>query len=369
MYILSTGLGIGNKIVEARRYYSTSSDPKKNSGSERKKKKPTIKSSIARPYPNLYDGRGKPQIVPDWVKDNGMERSPFGASWAKDKKDRIPLPSKYPCNYYNIKDPFNNRDLIKKFCRGNRVVYIWTHLPTGICLVGSSSSSIDRILSYFTKKYLFLDFRRGVQFLADWGFKDIQLTIIYFPYREYTTRDIKIIEAYYITELNSVLNTQKFVFLPDESESKLPLKRTNHGVHVYVYGPDKKRVLYIFYSKTAFYDEFGGRHDTLNWLLDLDTKLYDYFTFTSSPLEGSDFDNLLSMDELLDQKLKVNPKTRKKIAVKLIDLTNNMEYEFASITKAMDFLKTTGDNSTRDHITDHLKKNTVHRKRWIIKEL
>jgi len=32
------------------------------------------------------------------------------------------------------------------------------YIRTGICLVGSSSNSVERVLSYFEKKYLFLDF-------------------------------------------------------------------------------------------------------------------------------------------------------------------------------------------------------------------
>jgi len=69
------------------------------------------------------------------------------------------------------------------------VVYIWTYKPTGVCLVGSSSNSVERVLSYFEKKYLFLDKRRGVQFLADYGFKNIQLTIIYFNYLKFCFAD------------------------------------------------------------------------------------------------------------------------------------------------------------------------------------
>nr|YP_010608690.1 hypothetical protein PNX16_mgp081 [Drechslerella dactyloides]WAN89770.1 hypothetical protein [Drechslerella dactyloides] len=150
-----------------------------------------------------------------------MERSPKGASWAKEKKDRLPLPDKYTLNYINISDPYNNRNLIKEACKGNRVVYVWTYLVTGICLVGSSSNSVERVLSYFEKKYLFLDNRRGVQFLADYGFKDIQLTIIYLDYHKFTMRDIKILEAYYINVLNSSLNTQKSVYLPPEPLSQI----------------------------------------------------------------------------------------------------------------------------------------------------
>jgi hypothetical protein len=149
-----------------KRNYSTlkvSGDPK-NKSSKRK----NLSSPESRPYEDLYAGRGIPNNEPIWVKDNGKERSPFKASWAKDEKDRLHFPSNYPCNYINISDPFNNRKLIKETCKGNRVVYIWTYLPTGVCLVGSSSNSVERVISYFEKKYLFLDTRRGVQFLADY---------------------------------------------------------------------------------------------------------------------------------------------------------------------------------------------------------
>ena len=199
------------------RYYSTSNRPG-DSNSKSVAKRKTLTSPKSRAYVDLHAGRGIPNNEPRphpedgvWVKDNGRERSPFGASWAKDEKNKLPLPSNYPCNYVNISDPFNNRELIKEYCKGNRVVYIWTYLPTGICLVGSSSNSVERVLSYFEKKYLFLDTRRGVQFLADYGFKNIQLTIIYFAYHKFTTRDIKINDAYYINELNNSLNSQKYV--------------------------------------------------------------------------------------------------------------------------------------------------------------
>ena len=144
-----------------KRNYST------GRGNSKKGSRKTLSSPESKPYEDLYTGRGVPEYEPIWVKDNGKERSPFGASWAQDKKDRLSYPSNYPCNYINISDPYHNRKLIKDTCKGNRVVYIWTYKPTGICLVGSSSNSVERVLSYFEKKSLFLDTRRGVQFLAD----------------------------------------------------------------------------------------------------------------------------------------------------------------------------------------------------------
>ena len=59
------------------------------------------------------------------------------------------MPVKDQKLYINIKDPFHNREQIKSVCKGVRVIYIWTYLPTGICLVGSSSNSVERVLSYF----------------------------------------------------------------------------------------------------------------------------------------------------------------------------------------------------------------------------
>ena len=53
-----------------------------------------------------------------------MKRSPFGASWAKEEKNRLPLPDKYDLNYINISDPYNNKKSIKEASKGKRVVYI-----------------------------------------------------------------------------------------------------------------------------------------------------------------------------------------------------------------------------------------------------
>ena len=99
-------------------------DKQQDSPNKKKSSRKNLSSPESRSYLDLYKGRGKPKSTPVWVKNNGMERSPFGASWAKDIKDRLPFPAKYPCNYKNIIDPFNNRRLIKDICKGNRVVYI-----------------------------------------------------------------------------------------------------------------------------------------------------------------------------------------------------------------------------------------------------
>lgn len=367
-----------NVISMQKRYFSTSNRSRVNKtednfneptpGSPRGGK--TLNSPQSRPYKDLYKGRGKPAYEPEWVKDNGKERSPFGASWAKDEKDRLAFPSKYPLNYKNIKDPFNNRELIKEVCKGNRVVYIWTYIPTGICLVGSSSNSVERVLSYFEKKYLFLDFRKGVQFLADYGFKNIQLTLIYLDNQKYTMRDIKILEAYYINELNSNLNSQKFVYLPDEPiESVLPFIRISNrdtAVPIFLYGPDLSRVIYIFSSKTSLYNDFGIHHVTIDRMLDnFKLKLYNYFTFSTKILEGSDLDNLLSLNELIKLKDSVNPKKpNRSNPVILKDQVQNIEKSFYSLRQAAFYIEDVEGVCDIGTLRKHMKKNTLYKNRW-----
>src|SRR6266566_5289356 len=90
------------------------------------------------------------------------------------------------------------------------------------------------------------------------GRENIQLTLIYLDNHKFTMRDIKILEAYYINELNN---------------------------------------------------DFGIHHATIDRILDnLKFKLYDYFTFSTKILEGSDLDNFLSLNELIKLKDSINPK-------------------------------------------------------------
>lgn len=364
-------------IISQNRFFSTStcSWVNKIKGNSNKSSRKTLKSPQARVYKDLYKGRGKPEYEREWVKDNGMVRSPFGASWAKYEKDRLPFPSKYPLNYKNIKDPYNNRKFIKEICRGNRVVYIFTYIPTGICLVGSSSNSVERVLSYFEKKYLFLDFRRGVKFLSDYGFENIQLTIIYLDNQKFTIRDIKILEAYYINELNSSLNSQKYVYLPEEPLegvlSFIKISNRDTAVPIFVYGPDLSRVLYIFSSKTSLYNEFGIHHVTIDRILNnLKFKHYDYFTFSTKILEGSDLDNLLSLNELIKLKDSVNPKKPNRInPIILKDRVHNIEKSFYSLRQAAFYIENIEGVCDLGTLRKYMKKNTLYKNRWEIIKL
>lgn len=379
VYLLSLGASdvgltlINNFILMfSTKHFSTSS---KNKAKKRK----TLKSPESKPYEDLYLGRGKPEISPDWNADNEEERSPFGCSWSK--KERGINPIKTKLEHYNIDDPFNNRNTIKEICRGKRVVYIWTYIPTGICLVGSSSNSVERIISYFESKTLFLDNRRGVQFLANYGFKDIRLTIIPLDYQEFTSRDVKLLEAFYILELNSSLNTVKTVYIAPEVElsalSFVELTNRDTSVPIFVYGEDLTRVLYVFPSKTALYGEFNVHHITLDKILNkinqdkLEDKYSGYFTFTSALIDGSNLDSLLSLEELISLRDQVDPaishNAQKIIVIDLLS-KDKKKLQFLSITKAFNHIKSVQGTGDRHSIARCLKENRIYKKRWKILE-
>jgi len=143
------------------------------------------------------------------------------------------------------------------------------------------------------------------------------------------------------------------------------------AVPIFVYGPDLKIVLYVFNSKTSFYSEFNIHWSTVEKYLDkLDYKLYNYFTFSTNLLEGSDLDNLLSLNELLDIKTNVDPYVPKRgQQVKLTDLTNNLEYEFYSLSKAAKFIEERVGSCDQGTLRNNMKNNTIYKKRWKIEKL
>jgi hypothetical protein len=95
----------------------------------------------------------------------------------------------------------------------------------------------------------------------------------------------------------------------------------------------------------------------------LDNKLYNYFTFSTKILEGSDLDNLLSLNELLEIKSNVDPNIpRRGQRVKLTNLTNNLKYEFYSLSKAAKFIEETIGSCDTATLRSHMKNNSVYKK-------
>jgi len=145
-----------------------------------------------------------------------------------------------------------------------RVVYIWTYTPKAFCLVGSSSNSVDRVISYFRAKTLLLEKRRATRFFSDYGFRDVDLYIIPLDPKNYVINDMKLLESYYIKELHSPLNIQRKVYIPSLNHDKQPINDLNNlkslredAIPLYVFKKgDIKRVLYVFSSLTKLKREF-----------------------------------------------------------------------------------------------------------------
>jgi hypothetical protein len=182
-------------------------------------------------------------------------------------------------------------------------------------------------------------------------------------------RDIKILEAYYINVLNSNLNSQKYVYLPEEPlESVLPfIKASNRdtAVPIFLYGLDLSRVIYIFSSKTSLYNDFGIHRATIDRILDnLKFKLYDYFTFSTKIIEGSDLDNLLSLNELIKLKDNINPqKPSRSNPVILKDRVQNIKKNFYSLRQAAFYIEDMEGVCDLGTLRKHMKKNTLYKNR------
>jgi hypothetical protein len=350
-------------IVNSNGAYSKNSDLNSN------------KNSDVRIYDDIHSGRGVPNPEPSWNKDNKNPRSKFGAAWANSNGPTEPSPVKESETYYNISDPYHSREQIKSACKGNRVIYIWTYMPTGICLVGSSSNSVERVLSYFETRYLFFDNRRGVEFLANYGFKNIQLTIIALDPSIYSLKDSRLLEQYYINQLNSVLNVQRIVNIPEKPTLFQDIIETNRDTAkpIIVYGPDLKTVLHIFKSKTSLYHEFNIHHNTLVKFLDSNNELYlDYFYFSTKILPNSDLNNILNLGELLDLRSKAPIKAKvQSIAILVTDTHKSQgdnKLTFNSITSAAKYIKEIVGKSDRVAIQNSCSNKTLYQNRWKIEE-
>lgn len=218
--------------------------------------------------------------------------------------------------------------------------------------------------------------------MANYGFKYIQLTIIPLDTGIYSLKDSILLEQYYINELNSVLNVQRTVNIPLENNLPLPLIETNRDTAkpILIYGPDLKRVLYIFKSKTALFLEFKFHHVTLDKFLDVSGELYlDYFYFSTKVLPNSNLGDTMSLSDLLA--LKTNAPIKAKLGNITVILTDTLNASsandvksdkvlvFRSYTAAAKHIKSITGKSDRITMQKCCSNNILYQNRWKIEEL
>ena len=142
---------------------------------------------------------------------------------------------------------------------------------------------------------------------------------------------------------------------------------------IFVYGPDLKRVLYIFKSKTSIYLEFKVHRLTLAKFLDKSNLLYlDYFYLSSTILPESDADNTVDLATLLD--LKSNAPIKPKRGTIQILVTDTLQkigdnqLLFKSYTAAAKHIKSITGRSDRTIMIKYALNQTLYQNRWLIEE-
>jgi len=287
--------------------------------------------------------------------------------------------SKLP--FVNIPDPFRNRNTIKKACSGNMIVYIWTYLPTGICLVGSAHSSWARITDYFRPAKLLTETRLGMQFLNWYGFKNIHLSIIQFDPNLFKIADVRTVEQFYIDNLYSVLNIIRSVskaIRPNITRVAYllsPLR--DNPVPVYVYDSTGSNLLHIFVSKTILYADFSISNRTLLLYLDTGILYLDLFLLSTKLLETASQDNMLTLVQLIamkkDHKSAGFVNSYNKTKVRPISLINTIKPELSkncrSLHDAEKYIAGIDGKASRTQMRVYILSGGLYKGHWIVKEV
>jgi hypothetical protein len=276
-----------------------------------------------------------------------------------------------PNNRYvkvEVKDPYNNRDIILKVTKKQKGVYVWETIDGQNMYVGHSINLYNRISSYFMPSILKTKAHRVLRYLNKYGFSNIKLTI-YIIDIESNLDEIIALEQHFIDTLKPNLNVDLVASssgyhepMVQEIRKKL---RKERGTPIYIYDAETITLLFIFESKQHMYNSINIHHKTLNDCLDLGTLYLDYF-FLSVDLLETISNNLLTLDEI--QTLVVSKRDLYKIkhpGAKAIlaeykdDGSKNLEFD--SLNSLAKHLK--GD---RQVIRDYLKgnKSGYYRGKW-----
>jgi len=260
------------------------------------------------------------------------------------------------------------------------IVYIWTYMPTGICLVGSAQSSYTRILDYFSPLKLATETRLGMKFLSWYGFKNIRLSIIQLDPKIYSVKDMRTLEQYYIDFLYSVLNVIRSVSLARRNKiNRIPYVNSSlrdKSLPIYVYDSIGSNLLYIFVSKTILYADFHISHKTLKLCLENGELYLGLFLLSTELLETASNENMLTLSELLE--LKNNYKkteflnSSNKIKARKITLTNiknpKLSKTCRSVNSALLYIKKIEINGSKEGINKYINSGLLYKGHWKITE-
>nr|ACZ73402.1 homing endonuclease [Linnemannia hyalina] len=181
-----------------------------------------------------------------------------------------------------VKDPYNNRDIILKITKKEKGIYIWESLDGHNKYVGHSINLYNRISSYFMSSILKTKARKVLRYFNKYGFNNIKLTILIVDYST-NIDDLVKLEQYFINSLKSNLNVDLVASSsgyhePMDQEIRIKLRK-ERGILIYVYNITDFTLLHIFDSKQHMYNSINIHHNTLNDCLDTGSIYLDEFFF------------------------------------------------------------------------------------------
>jgi hypothetical protein len=245
-----------------------------------------------------------------------------------------------------VKDPYNNRDIILKIAKKEKGIYIWESLDGHNKYVGHSINLYNRISSYFMPSILKTKARKVLRYFNKYGFNNIKLTILIVDYST-NIDDLVKLEQYFIDSLKSNLNVDLVASSsgyhePMDQEIRIKLRK-ERGILVYVYNITDFTLLHIFDSKQHMYSSINIHHNTLNDCLDTGSIYLDEFFFSLDEIEESNRINLLSLEDIIalvkekrDNYIVKHPAAKAILAEFKDDINLNKEFSsLSSLTKAL----------------------------------
>lgn len=218
---------------------------------------------------------------------------------SNDNKD--PFNSKYKYTKFIIEDPYNNRDLILKFAKNQKGVYVWETLDGKNIYVGHSINLYNRINSYFMPSILKSKARKVLRFFNKYGFDNIKLTIFILDF-SVTFEELVELEQHFIDSLSPNLNVDLVAKSSGYHEPmSLQIReelRKRKGTSIYLYDIKNYTLLYIFDSKEYMINTINIHRNTLNDCLILGKLYLDSFYLSLDIIEESTNINILTLNEI-----------------------------------------------------------------------
>ena len=281
---------------------------------------------------------------------------------------------------FQIFDPYNNREEIKKVSKKMKGIYVFEILKYKYVYVGSSINLYSRVCSYFMPSILANADRRILRYFRKYGFKNVKL-ILYILCKESTREQIVEAEQYFIDFYKSssfLLNVDLVAGgslgyhnpMSEEMREKLRIMR---GISFLMYDIETHSLIFKFQSKQYAYDHIHINHTTLNDCL-YNNKLYlNRFLFSIEPINEFPFEILVSLEDLkkLVENIQIKDKSfhkkRKKIYAENIKHPK-FSIIFDSINSFAKAVK--GDRSTiRKYLNKQNKNDTFYRKEWKLRKI